>query len=388
MINKVKGRGSVYQQKGTSNWLVSFLIEDENGINSKYYIKADTKKEAEEKRRAFLRNYEPGYVFSFSSVAEFGKYYLDTVKKNTLVVSTYSVNCRILKNQIAPYLGAVMMKDLTGEMVQEMLNSLSEYSSNHTIKKAHLLTESIVEYYRNLNCINKNIMMSVIRPVSKVKSNKKETEKEYCLTIDQIERICEISTATDKYGSKQYRYGEAIKLLAYSGMRIGELLALEWKDIDFENHKINIKKTVVEEKVAVGENLYTGPFVQDYAKSKKSNRTIKMTPKAFEALEAIKAQNGDQKYVICKEDGGLVRRTTVDHEFKSILAKADVHVEGRCGVHILRHSFSTYLKDHKLNSEAISYYLGHATPEITESVYIHRKQDRSMKNCQNSSFFQ
>lgn len=83
------------------------------------------------------------------------------------------------------------------------------------------------------------------------------------------------------------------------------MLALTWDDIDFEKHTIRICKTVNDRSIDENGKIDYAQKVQGFAKTKTSNRTIKMTEYALVALEELKKQNGAYNYVVCNKKGGL-----------------------------------------------------------------------------------
>ena len=148
-------------------------------------------------------------------------------------------------------------------------------------------------------------------------------------------------------------------------MRIGELLALSWKDIQWERRAVRIHSTLVR----LGKEKKS--FVQEGAKSKSSNRTIPLSKTAMDLLTQMLEENGS--------DNGLIFRGTVSPD-KSIYYGAirkqiqvlcrQAKVEFR-GIHVFRHTFATNCYYKGCEIKVLSKLLGHANITITYNTYIH-----------------
>jgi len=146
-------------------------------------------------------------------------------------------------------------------------------------------------------------------------------------------------------------------LLVLTGIRIGEVLALRWKCVDFMNHTLHI-----------AESVYDGHF--DTPKSQRSARTIPLSDEACVRLERLRTKDA--------QPGDLVFRTKIGRPLNrhNLLRR---HLRPACeelnipriGWHSLRHSHATLLDATGAPLGTVQALLGHATPELTREIYLH-----------------
>jgi integrase len=184
------------------------------------------------------------------------------------------------------------------------------------------------------------------------------------LTPDQAKRLLS-SAGGDRL--------EALYVLAiHTGLRQGELLGLKWEDIDFEAGTLSVKRTLSPAKDGP---RFTAP------KTKKSRRTVPLTPDAIDALQRHKAMQDKEKCLVedSWEDSDLVFRSTtgtpiqrnnlVARFFKPLLDKASLPRTFR--FHDLRHTAASLLFSRGLHPKIVQELLGHSTIAITLDVYSH-----------------
>jgi len=172
---------------------------------------------------------------------------------------------------------------------------------------------------------------------------------------------------------------EAFYVLAlHTGMRRGELLGLKWADVDLDTSTIRVRRTLTRtengKRVALGE-----------PKTKKSRRTVRLTPVATDALgrhrarqaeEKLKAGElyADQDLVFADEGGGLINPSNLrQRSFASLLRRA--FGEGgdatRITFHDLRHTCASLLFQRNVHPKFVQELLGHASVAITLDTYSH-----------------
>lgn len=145
-----------------------------------------------------------------------------------------------------------------------------------------------------------------------------------------------------------------IKLMAYSGMRPGELISLTWKDIDFKNRTINVNKTTVNGKVGL-------------PKTKSSIRVIDMLQGAYEALMAQYLLSGHAEYVFTNSKG----KSFYSHDIINLNLRKRLIVLGLKvrSLYQLRHSFASRMIKSGIDITWVSLMLGHKDSSITLQVY-------------------
>ena len=145
--------------------------------------------------------------------------------------------------------------------------------------------------------------------------------------------------------------------LFYSGMRIGELLALQRKDIDFDENKISISKTM---------NLYGSHEVSE-PKTESSTRSIYMPGFIMDMLhDYLDRMAYEPEYLFD------LTYKEISYHFSKYIKAAEVK---KMNIHGLRHSHVSYLINLKVPITAISKRLGHINPKITLEFYAHMYKD-------------
>lgn len=145
-----------------------------------------------------------------------------------------------------------------------------------------------------------------------------------------------------------------IKLMAYSGMRPGELISLTWKDIDFDNRSINVNKTTVNGKVGL-------------PKTTASKRVIDMLQGAYEALMAQYKLSGHTEYVFTNSRGKrFYSHDIININLKKRLVTLGIEVRS---LYQLRHSFASRMIKNGIDITWVSSTLGHKDSSITLQVY-------------------
>ena len=157
----------------------------------------------------------------------------------------------------------------------------------------------------------------------------------------------------------------AVLLVLFTGLRLGELCALKWTDIDFENKILTVNRTV--------QRLYTEGhktktiLMETNPKSEHSRREIPLSAVLLELL--IKYRNG--KEYIFGGDKPMEPRT-MQYHFKKILKEANL---ADTNFHILRHTFSTNCVEDGMDVKSLSEMLGHSDVQITLNRYVHPSMD-------------
>lgn len=161
----------------------------------------------------------------------------------------------------------------------------------------------------------------------------------------------------------------------YTGLRISELSALRWKDINFEERTISVNKNIVVTNV---DGRYQ--FIeQNKPKTKSGARIIPISSKAMEALITLKQLFPKSEYVLNTRSGERVIPANMNRTLKRILKNAGIPSDDFGGVHTLRHTFATMLFENGCNVKIVSELLGHSSTKITEDIYIHAIQKQKVK---------
>ena len=383
--------GSIYYSKSKGSYIGDIHWTDKNGkVNRKVFSSKD-KNTVIEKMEAFKRELKisDGQLDNGEITFEiFSESLMKTVFKERLKPSALLRKRQSLEHQVYPYIGYIPINEISVHDVQSMINALSETDLSYsTIKKAYEAVNSVMKVYRVRTQTALNPCEGVLLP----KRKEKEISDIKYFNEEEVKLIENEATRKFSNGRDVYRLGYSIILLMYTGMRVGEMLALTWDDIDFENKTITVNKNAV----AATEDGERNMNVQDSTKTKKSTRIIPMTSKAMEALRYIKNITGGNDYVISSKNNKLIHPENINRMFHSILVNVGImkpKVERRVddvsyGVHTLRHTFASLLFKNNCEIKVISEILGHADTKITENIYIHLSQEQKKKAIENIDGF-
>lgn len=169
-------------------------------------------------------------------------------------------------------------------------------------------------------------------------------------------------TALLKVLSSGRRTGySAIALMMETGLRVGEVLALRWQDVQLSRKRINVRNTVV--RLANKKQS----FVQDSVKSESSRRTVPLTPSAIKLLERL-FEDRTSEWVFTGGDGQRLSYEALRYQTRIACHEAGIEYRGE---HVFRHTFATNCYHRGIDVKILSRLLGHADVNITYNLYIH-----------------
>jgi integrase len=164
-----------------------------------------------------------------------------------------------------------------------------------------------------------------------------------------------------------------------TGLRIGELCALKWKDIDFINNTLSVNRTVQRIKNIDG-NTKTKIIIGN-PKTINSNRIIPLPEILINYLNIFKTNND---YYIFTNSNIPKDPRTIEKYFNCLLKRLNLkHLK----FHTLRHTFATRLREQKVDIKTISELLGHSDWKITQSIYVHTSIEYKRTSVNNLSNF-
>lgn len=267
--------------------------------------------------------------------------------------TAYSYDTK-LKKHILPYFSGVYVSKLNISMLSGFVAAKrAEGMSEKYISDMVVIIKSVSAWA--------NVRYDIPDRISKFK-NLKITAKEP-LMLNAAEQ--------KKLQQHLLRHNDSISLGIFTGMftgmRIGEICALRWSDIDLENGVISINKSV--QRLPGGADGKTEVKIC-IPKTATSVRVIPIPRFLADILEQRK-QNGDC-FLLSNSDRPIEPRT-LTHKFKKILAAAGV---SEVKFHSLRHAFATNCLQNNFDIKTLSEILGHASPNITLKIYLHSSMEQ------------
>jgi len=372
-IKRDYGSGSI-SKRADGTWTARIQLGP--GADGKNKVKAFYgKTEAEVKKK--LKDYKAeaaknDYInVKKDTIAHFFTEWLENTKRNELKDTSYDRLEVTVNNQIIPIAGTIQLASFTTADAQKVINTLVDTGYSYsTIKKTRDAMNDCFNHAVISRVLPFNPLLGVTMP-AKDKFDEKDVR---FFTKDEVIRLYDACRKEYKDGKRVYRIGEFVVLTVNTGLRLAELLALKWEDIDFtegnENLAVDETRVLVKDRSTNALSKYK-VLEQKSGKSKKSIRHIPLNSDALEALKQLKTVTGEFKYVLATEEGRPVMQRYVDRTFRNIEKAAGFDEDHIYGLHSLRHTFATLLLYNNTDIKTVSDLLGHSDTNITLNTYIH-----------------
>ena len=351
--------GSIYRTK-SGLWRGAYTVYTAGGVKRKY-LSGKTRAEVAAKLTKAMADRDGGLIFDVGNLmlGEYLDRWLAECVKGTVRESTFERYEYAVRPHIKPALGKVKLKNLTPAHVRGFYREkLDSGLAPATVHKMHVVLHKALDQAVADGLIPRNA-------TSAVKIPRIDREEINPLTAEESNRFIEAARG-DRL--------EALYVLAvHTGLRKGELLALKWNDLDLEAGTLRVRRTLT---YAGGKHSLAEP------KTKKSRRTVRLTPGAVTALRKhLKRQMGEADrlgslyrpggLVFANKTGGIINPSNLrNRSFARVLKYAEL--SGRnVRFHDLRHTCATLLLSKNVNPKVVSEMLGHANIAITLDTYSH-----------------
>ena len=306
------------------------------------------------------QNHKEQKIYGKGTVGDYMGYWLNHVIKETVKESTYSNYVHQNKKWIAPKLGAEQLHKLTEEQVQRFINELTKGGlTSGSVKNIYRMLNQALKKARDYGYIKNNPCEKVILPENKTKKAETLSKKEQ----KQLETFMK--------GRTNPKTIDLIVFIAlYAGLRIGEICALTWEDIDFKQNTISITKTRQRiQRINPQEGESKTYIKTGSAKSGSSQRIIPVPLFLMKMLRAYKQTTVGEGHVFIYKGKALEPRI-IQYRFKSLLKEAGIK---QINFHALRHTFATCCMIENVDIKTISELLGHSSAKITLDLYTHSR---------------
>ena len=283
---------------------------------------------------------------------EWLKYKKNTVKKSTYYNYSYSV---------AKYLyPSFAGKNITKiKNYNNFIEELSDTLSPKTVRDIVTKLKEIINFYEEEHNTKLNI-----KKMSLPKMNKKEIQILSNKEKQKLEKYCIEQNSLKSLG---------ILICLNTGLRVGEVCALRWENVDFETRRIHVEKTI--ERIYSKEENKTIVII-DTPKSITSVRTIPINSKLYNILKQIRGKSKKTDFVLTGSSEHYVEPRNYQYHFKEILKRSKVK---KYKFHTLRHTFATNCIEAGMDIKSLSEILGHADVSITLNIYVHSSDKEKRK---------
>ena len=274
--------------------------------------------------------------------------WLNNYVKTSCKRRTCEMYSSTIERRIVPYLGNRDLNELTPELLQQFVINLRSSEGQalaaNTVNGVITVVQSSLKMAHDLGYV----------PVyygDKIRHPKTVEKKVECLTVLEQKKL-------ENYirNDKRYKlYG--IIICMYTGLRIGELLALKWENVDMHKAQLTVESTCY---------YVDNKRVIDTPKTQHSLRTIPF-PRQILPLFRVLKKHAKTEFVI-EENGVPVSNRSLQRSFELIQKR--LNIEHKC-FHALRHTFATRALECGMDVKTLSELLGHKNPNVTLRRYAH-----------------
>lgn len=330
----------------------------EDGKPKRKYLYGKTKKEVEEKLRRFttdIADYGTPLDETDISVQDWLYKHMFTNLHKSIADTTFENYLIVYNTHIKDsWLGEMKLKDVRLTHLQQYFKGKTELSDAYMHRIRILLNGSFKSAILN-NLIRTNPFTGFKAPKS-----------------DKEENTFEVMTKEEQAIYVEHAKDDVIILTAlFTGMRLGELLALRWEHVDLENRIISVEQSYNRAKVYDENGKYETTDLFKNPKSKSGTRKIPIPQFLVRELKKYKLLSKYSKssdLVFCTCTGKVYSASNIRRIHRAILKKSNLrHIK----FHALRHTYATRLLEAGENFKTLQVLLGHADIQTTMNIYAH-----------------
>ena len=361
-----------------------------DGVRKSFYGK--TKTEVKNKAKEYLTKVENGYKEPKKIILnDYIEYWLKTYKWNKIEPSSYTRLYRVHDCQIRnSAIGNKNIGNIETKDIQKLIDDHANPPNKNIKPLAMSGLKRILQLLRP--CFNKAIEEEIIYKnpcdnviLPKVSCIQTETKVQFSLTPQELELFQKAALSkyktTDEYCSRD---AFILLLIVNLGLRVGEVLALKWDDVDFEKKIIHINKTV-QSNIKNFDKLHgdnaTYNRIKKSTKTSAGVRTLQLNDTVIWYLNELmlydKRNNINSKSIGCTNVGTMNCSRNLQRSLDRLVKRSGItrHVT----LHTLRHTFGSTLLRNGVNIEVVSKLMGHANITITYNKYIHSIKEEEAK---------
>lgn len=271
---------------------------------------------------------------------------------------TCSVYRQMLNKYIIPYMGGMPVRRITNQVLLDFMTNVN--TQNVPLSRNYMF-QICSAIRRILSYINRQYDLGIVipdNPVSKEHAHNILLPSESTLTVlaDYLLANSDNDTCL------------GILIALHTGIRIGELSALRWKDIDLEEGVLYIRSNIIRVYKNDGEKE-NGCATQILAQKPKSSDSVRIIPLPACLIPILREHRKEEsRYVVSGVKAMWAEPRTIQYRFENILKKCQIE---NFNFHMLRHAFATRCVSMGLDVKSLSEILGHSDIQLTLNLYVH-----------------
>lgn len=356
-----KNEGTIFYDEKNKRWIAQAIIGyKDDGHTKRKTLIGKTKKEVAEKLANVLRDIgnqtyvEKNDITLIQLIEELNN---DKLSSNRITERTYLRNLDTVRQIKDGFLANAPIQSINERQIVAFLNSKTNYS-NSSIHKIYMMLRQAFKKAMRRKLISFDPMADQDE-VPRPKSNKADKEV-IAFTVEEQKKLEKVLNNEEILAP----YRNIILLSLHSGMRIGEVLALDkTKDLDFENNRISIRVTLTRD---IHDKVILGKTTKTY----NSKRQITMTPILEKILRSALLRSCKNPYNLLfwdHEDETFITPNEVNSYFKRICKK--YNIAPYASLHMLRHTYATRCIEAGINAKILQKKLGHKKIDTTLNTY-------------------
>lgn len=370
MGKRGNGEGTIYYSEKLNKWVGQFVAgRKADGKLNRKSVYGNTRKEVKEKMTKALAEVQTNTYIDKTdiTIGQLGEELINKkIESNNIRESTYYRLEGTFKHIKESNLYNAKIQKVTSVELQDFMNTKKDYANSY-IDKIYELLNSIFKEAINREYIYKNPLNVVLKP----KSLKNDKKVEALTTEEQKQFLQAV---------KGEIYENIFMIALYTGMRIGEILALTPDDIDLDNNIISINKTLTKNKDG---KYILGKTTKTYNSCREIPITMLFKSNLEDALNNYFISNKNN-LIFTHSNGNIIAPSSINTAFKKICKNANIHCTihktrrdkkiinlktSTCNTHMLRHTFATRCIESGMSAPVLQKLLGHKNIKTTINTY-------------------
>lgn len=363
------GEGTIFKREinGKTMWVTEYTIamyDTKTGKRKRKTIYGKTRQEVKTKLEKIITELNTNTYIDKSKVTFYSiaKEFIDNgYKMNKLKETSYSRKLHTLKNISSHYMANMELQKITENDLKDFFIYITKYSDS-VIAKIYGIVNNTFKIAVRRNILRYNFLDDQLEfeiPISKKFKNKSKAVSAF--TIEEQKQLIKALL-----NAKKFRYKYQIFLSLYTGMRMGEINALDINDIDFKNKIIHIRRTITrtfDDRATIGSYTKTVNGIRDLIMDSFVEKLLK------EYLSSEYYIENDYNLLFCNSYKQCISTDTVNMMFKCFCKENNISKGFDVHQHMLRHTFATRCIESGMPASVLAKIMGHANVATTLNVY-------------------